>query len=105
MRNGERVKLTPQDPCYTDPVANLTLSLPDELLKQARRKALEDDTSVNAVVREFLAGYVGESDAERRSRAWREFLDAGLRSTASSGDWKWNRDELYEERLGRFGAS
>lgn len=96
---------TTQDPCYTGPVANLTLSVPDDLLKQARRKALEDDTSVNAVVRAFLAGYVGESDTERQARAWREFLDAGLRSTASSGDWKWNREEIYEERLGRFGES
>lgn len=95
--------MTAQDPWYTDPVANLTLSLPDELLKEARRKALENDTSVNAVVREFLTEYVGGASEERRQRAWREFLEAGLRSKASSGDWKWNREELYEERLGRFG--
>lgn len=84
-------------------MANLTLSIPDDLLKRARRKALDEDTSVNAVVREFLAGYVGEDEQARRERMWREFLDAGLKSTASSEGWKWNREELYEERLGRYG--
>ena len=35
-------------PCYTKSVANLTLSVDDEVLKRARMRALEQGTSVNA---------------------------------------------------------
>ena len=35
-------------------MANLTITVPDEILKSARRRALEQGTSVNAVLRDYL---------------------------------------------------
>ena len=35
-----------QRPCYTVPVARLTLTIDDELLRRARRRALAEVTSV-----------------------------------------------------------
>ena len=39
-------------------MANLTISLDDNLIKQARIKALPEGTSLSAKVREMLAAYV-----------------------------------------------
>lgn len=39
-------------------MANLTLSLDDALLQKAREAALRENTSVNALVRDYLSRYV-----------------------------------------------
>ena len=46
-------------------MAILTLSIDDEVLRRARIRALELDTSVNAVLREFLEAYAGAATDER----------------------------------------
>ncbi|MGK2940016.1 MAG: DUF6364 family protein [Solirubrobacteraceae bacterium] len=76
-------------------MANLTLSIDDDLLRRARIRALERDTSVNSVVREFLEEYAGKSPAEE---GMRQFLELAARSQASSGPGgrTWTRDELYD---------
>jgi hypothetical protein len=40
-------------------MANLTLTIDGELLKRARMRALERDTSVNALVRDYLETLAG----------------------------------------------
>lgn len=84
-----------QFPCYTDPVANLTLTIDDETLRAARIRALEQGVSVNALVREYLAAYAGRGGAREAVRA---FLGRAARSDASSGSGgrRWTRDELYD---------
>jgi plasmid stability protein len=77
-------------------MANLTITLDDELLKKARVKAAELETSVNAVLRDYLEGWAGVKEA--RKRAIDDFLEGSKNSKASSGGRKWTRDELYERR-------
>jgi plasmid stability protein len=77
-------------------MANLTITLDDELLKKARVKAAESDTSVNAVLREYLEEWTGSVAA--RKRAIEEFVEGAKRSQASSEGRKWTRDELHERR-------
>ena len=75
-------------------MANVTLALDDALLRKARVKAVHEHTSVNAVVREFLAGWV--RDEEERAAMVdrvRAALDA---SEYRSGGVSWTRDELHE---------
>lgn len=76
-------------------MANLTLSIDDDLLRKARIRALEEGTSVNAVVRDFLAKF---ADDERGQRGLQPFLDVARRSSASSGEGgrQWTRDSLYD---------
>jgi plasmid stability protein len=76
-------------------VANLTLVIDDEVLKRARIRALEQGTSVNAMVRDYLAGIAGESDARQ---AMIEFLAIVKAAGAGSGEGgrSWTRDELYD---------
>ena len=76
--------------CYTDYVANLTLVIEDELLKEARKLAIDQNTSVNQMVREFLESKVNQSS--RREQALERLLKARF-------DFKmepFNRDEIYE---------
>lgn len=76
-------------------MANLTITVDDVLLKRARIKALEDGTSVNALLREYLEGYIG---VQRTERALTGFADLADQSEASSGPAgrTWSRDDLYE---------
>jgi len=79
-------------------VVNLTLSVDEETLKRARIRALEQGTSVNAVVRTFLESYGGVEDERRALLRFVEIAegsDAGSRGKRRS----WTREDLYEERL------
>lgn len=79
-------------------MANLTLSLEEELLQRAREAALREHTSVNALVREFLRRYVGA-----RSRRF-EALDAldalSARAQARSTE-AYTRASLHERPVDR----
>jgi hypothetical protein len=55
---------------------NITVSVDDETYRRARVKAAEQDTSVSALVRKFLAELAGsESDIERLKREEREIRE------------------------------
>lgn len=75
-------------------MANLTLSVPDDLLRRARTRAAREGTSVNRVLRGELARYVDDDAAI--GDAWDQFLgiaeQRGGRSPA--GRRTWRRDEL-----------
>ena len=73
---------------------NITVTLGDLLYRRARIRAAEQDTSVSAVVREFLTKFAGgETDFERRKRLERETL-ASIRSFSASRAL--GRDELHD---------
>lgn len=77
-------------------MANLTLSIDDDLLRRARIRALEGNTSVNALVRNYLEELVDRRDRERQ--AMDSFLRAARRSKSSSGQdgRTWTREALYD---------
>jgi plasmid stability protein len=75
-------------------VTNLTIAVDEEILKQARIRAIEEGTSVNAVLRERLAEYAGAS--KDRVRVGLEILAAAKRSRMRSGGRKWTREEIYD---------
>ncbi len=74
-------------------MANLTLSIDDDLLQRAREAALRDRTSVNALVREYLARY---ADAKRRRFEALDALDALASAQASRSEGQWTRDDLNQ---------
>jgi hypothetical protein len=82
-------------------MANLTITVDEQTLKKARMRALEQDTSVNALLREYLESYAGVR--EERRKAAREILEIARNSGMSSeGKGLPKREELYEERLKRY---
>lgn len=84
--------------CYTDYVEptkqNLTLVVEEDLLLAARRIALDQRTSVNQLVREFLASLVEEPGRKRLARA--RLKMAFERGVVEVGNKDWSRDELYD---------
>jgi len=73
---------------------NITVSVPDETYRQARIRAAQLDTSVSALVREFLEGLGGEeSEFERRRLLQAEVLAEIGRFRASD---RLSRDEVHE---------
>lgn len=89
-------------------MANLTLSIEDELLKQSRLYAVQHDTSVNALVREFLQSLVSKSrDAEQAARhrdvaEMNRLLDEANRVAQAPDGYQWRREDAYEGRLTRW---
>ena len=89
-------------PCYTDLVANLTITVDDDVLKRARVRALEQGTSVNAVLAQHLRHYASVGPAQ--GSAVRALVSlaadnsrAGGRSRAEArGGRGWSRDDLHE---------
>ena len=79
-------------------MANLTLTIDDEVLKRARVLALERGTSVNALVREFLQR-LAHDEAELEAIA--AGIDAIADASIARRGARWARDDLYEERLRR----
>jgi hypothetical protein len=75
---------------------NLTLTLSQELLLQARKLALERGTSVNQLVREYLVMLVSEEGRRRRARA--HLKAAFAKGVIEIGKRNWKREDLYERR-------
>lgn len=80
---------------------NLTVSIEAETLKRARMRAVTEDTSVNAVVRDFL---------ERYANAQSRFAEAtttllAISDDADSGSGPegrtWTRDDIYDRPVFR----
>jgi plasmid stability protein len=77
---------------------NLTITVDDETLRRARIRALNQGTSVNAVLREFLESYAG-SEAESASRSLLAELARASTASSGAGGRTWERDDLYIDRL------
>jgi len=75
---------------------NITVTVDDETYRQARIKAAEEDTSVSALVKQYLLNLArGDSTFERLLQEERE-IRARVKGF-SAGD-RLSRDELYERR-------
>ena len=75
-------------------MTNLTITVDDEVLKRARLRALQEDTSVNALLRDTLETYAGVR-VERES-AVVNLLRLARDTQAGSGGRPWTREEVYE---------
>ena len=76
-------------------MANLTLSIDDDLLRRARIKALEHGTSVNALLREYLEAFTGTGKAKAALEAFIEIAERHRGQGPDQGR-TWTRDELYD---------
>jgi hypothetical protein len=74
---------------------NITLAIDDEVLDRVRVVAAKKKTTVNALVREFLADLAGRDErlAEARKQLLR-LMDTSRGRMAP--DWKFDREETHE---------
>ncbi len=75
---------------------NVTLSVDEKTLAAVRRYAVQHDTSLNRLVREFLAGIANRHDAAGSVRQRLRELSDG--SPARLGADRPERNELHERR-------
>ena len=80
---------------------NITLAVEDEVLAEVRKYAAAHNTTVNALVRDYLSRLA--SSESRSKKAREELLKLAEKSTFDLGSWKWNREELYDRHeLSRY---
>ena len=74
---------------------NLTLSIDDQVIEAARRRAKALGKSVNQLVREYLQQLAGDPDREALLQEYRELSKHPI---GDSKGWKFNREEIHERR-------
>ncbi len=76
-----------------EPIVNLTLSIDDRLLTEAREVARSMGKSVNQLVREYLEQLTSRDDADRDIE---ELGRLSIESGGRSRGWRFDRDEIHE---------
>jgi plasmid stability protein len=72
---------------------NITLSLPDELIRRAKIVAAERDTSISAMVASILRQFVG--DADDYEQMWEREEAAMAVGVLEIGSVDWSRDDVH----------
>ena len=74
---------------------NITLSADEHLIEEARNKAQQKKTTLNAEFRRWLAGYAhSDADIKRKIHTYRELMSE--LSEVSTGGKSFTRDEMNE---------
>ena len=69
---------------------NVTLSLDEQVVARARKKAEALGKSLNQMIRDYLQSVAGGSDVERTIEEFRTLSGKG-----HSQGWKFSRDEIH----------
>jgi len=72
-------------------MANITLSVDERVVREAREAAQAMGKSLNQLVREYLEQLAGKRQVERDLEEFRRLSGQG-----DSNGWKFNRDEVHE---------
>jgi len=74
-------------------VGNITVRVDNEVLAAVRRYATERNSTVNALVREYLTNLAAQDDRAKRARVQLRRLSKG--SQGRLGKRAWSREELH----------
>lgn len=78
-------------------MTNLIINVDEEVLERARIRAMEENSSINAVLRRYLEEYARGDDLRCHRRAAVDALLAlAAEARTGSGGKGWTRDELHE---------
>jgi hypothetical protein len=77
---------------YTVPM-NITLSVDEQVVAKARKKAEALGKSLNQLIRDYLQSLAGGTNAERSIDEFRSLSGRG-----HSRGWRFNREEIHERR-------
>ena len=70
---------------------NITLSVDEQLVAKARKKANAVGKSLNQLIRDYLQSLAGGDDPERSIEEFQSLSGRG-----NSRGWRFNRDEIHE---------
>ncbi len=76
---------------------NVTLTLDDELVKKVRKIAVDRDTTLTGLIRDYLQRVASEDATSGRRRREMEALERSFRKfRLRVGKRTWRREDLYE---------
>jgi replicative DNA helicase len=70
---------------------NITLSIDEQIVEKARKRAEAQGKSLNQLVRDYLRALAGGDDPERSVQEFKRLSGSGR-----SRGWRFNRDEIHE---------
>jgi hypothetical protein len=73
---------------------NVTLSIDDQLVNKARKKAEALGKSLNQLIRDYLQTVAGGDDPERSIEEFKRLSGKG-----HSRGWRFNRDEIHDRQI------
>jgi hypothetical protein len=73
---------------------NITLSVDENVLAAVRRHAAERDSTVNALVRNYLTNLAAHEDRAKRARV--RLRQLSRQSVGRLGKKSWSREELHD---------
>ena len=74
---------------------NITLSVDEEIVKKVRKIAVDKNTTLTAMIREFLQS-IADSDAAEKKQAIKKLQQSFRDLSRDMGPRIWTRDDLYE---------
>ena len=74
---------------------NITLSVDDEIIKKVRKIAIDKNTTLTAMVRQFLTS-VAALDAQEKNNALNNLQRSFNNLSIDMGRRKWSRENLHE---------
>jgi hypothetical protein len=73
---------------------NVTLSIDDQIVNKARKKAEALGKSLNQLIRDYLQTIAGGDDPERSIEEFKRLSGKG-----HSRGWRFNRDEIHDRQI------
>jgi plasmid stability protein len=83
--------------CYCETVKNITVSLPDDVYRNARVAAAQHDTSVSALVVAYLERLSGRMEEFGRLEALQHQVQAEIGQFRATG--RLSRDEVHDRAV------
>jgi hypothetical protein len=74
---------------------NITLSVKDEIIKKVRKIAIDKNTTLTAMVRDFLTS-MATRDAQEKNAAIKKLQESFKTISRDMGQQKWTREALHE---------
>jgi hypothetical protein len=81
---------------YVQMKRNLTLAIDDRIVKEARKIALDRETTLTKLVRDYLEKLVAENSSTEKQRAVDQLNESFKRYQVHVGKRTWNRADLHE---------
>ena len=73
---------------------NITLNIDEEIVKKVRKIAIDKDTTLTAMVRDYLT-WVAKGDAAERQQSVALLDESFQRLSRDMGPHNWSREDLY----------
>ncbi|MEW5814825.1 MAG: DUF6364 family protein [Spirochaetota bacterium] len=77
-------------------MSNITLSMDDDIIKKVRKIAIDKNTTLTAMVRDYLVT-LASTYSEAEKNQWAGELETGFkRFSRNMGKRTWKREDLYD---------